>query len=66
MGRELEQIDDPVLLYKWCRYAVLKTNEDIEELKKAEPHSLIEKAIQYIQDHYADSLSLADIAQTAG
>lgn len=63
MGRELEQIDDPVLLYKWCRYVVLKTNEDIEELKKAEPHSLIEKAIQYIQDHYADSLSLADIAQ---
>ncbi len=63
VNQVLESLDDAVSVYKWCRYAIVKTVEDLHGVKEAFSNNLIEDAIAFIHENYSKQITLDDISR---
>ena len=60
---EIISANDEVILYQICKHYINQTVHQITSGRQRKVNSIIEKANQYIEDHYAEEISLEEVAK---
>lgn len=55
--------EDATTLYQWCRMVIDKTNDDLHSMKEVLSKNIVDDALLFIQENYAQQITLDDISR---